>query len=110
MQEDLFSPPPLPQKQFHKSVKQTEKKTSMWCHKLDRLTCLLLLLLLSACSVPVSSSSSRVRQPLADDGHHGGSLFAVDLTHTLSDVSPVTEGASPLEMIRENLDELNGAR
>lgn len=41
------------------------------------------------------------RQELLDSSsRHSGALYAVDLTHTLSDVSPVTEGASPLEMIR----------
>ena len=52
----------------------------------------------------------RLRQPLVDDGHHGGTLFAVDLTHPLSELAPVTDGASPLEMSREELDEHNGAR
>ncbi len=64
----------------------------------------LLLLAAAAASAQDSNPGSRgggARQDLLDSSsRHSGALYAVDLTHTLSDVAPVTEGASPLEMIR----------
>ncbi len=65
---------------------------------------LLLLLAAAAASAQDSHPGNRgggARQDLLDSSsRHSGALYAVDLTHTLSDVAPVTEGASPLEMIR----------
>ncbi len=52
-------------------------------------------------SHPWNNRGVGARQDLLDSSsRHSGALYAVDLTHTLSDVAPVTEGASPLEMIR----------
>ncbi len=69
-----------------------------------------LFLLTLMTSMASASLKTRLRQSLSNDGHHHNGLFAVDLTHTLSDVAPVTEGASPLEMIRENMDDGHGGR
>ena len=41
---------------------------------------------------------------------HGGGLYAVDLTHTLNEMAPLTKDGSPLEAIRERLDDGYGAR